>query len=43
MTIALRAVAPTKQLSIFNDAEATTHADIMALFDRAIAAQDEVA
>lgn len=24
----------------FNDADATTHADIMALFDRAIAAQD---
>ena len=27
----------------FNDEPGTTHADIMALFDRAIAAQDEVA
>lgn len=38
---ALRAVAPHRYLSVFNDDPATTHADIMALFDRAIAAQGD--
>ena len=34
---------PLSALAHYNDDPDTTHADIMALFDRAIAAQDEVA
>lgn len=37
---ALRAVAPHRYLSVFNDAATTTHADIMALFQRAIDAEE---
>lgn len=32
---------PLSRLSVFNDDPSTTHADIMALFDRAIAAQEK--
>ncbi len=35
---ALRSLVPNRDVPSFNDAATTTHADILALFDRAIAA-----